>query len=116
MSAKRDIALYLNEIVENIALIQQYPQGVTRQDFDHRPDLQAAVIRWLEVIGEASSQLPADWKAGHAAIPWNVISGMRNHLIHGYFTIDRDQVWNTIQNDIGLLAQRLLAIRAAEFP
>jgi uncharacterized protein with HEPN domain len=85
-------------------------------DFEQNAVLQDAVVRWLEIIGEAAYQLPADWKAAHGSIPWGDMMGMRNRLIHGYFAIDLDIVWETIYQNIDPLEQLIAAILAAEYP
>jgi uncharacterized protein with HEPN domain len=65
-----------------------------------------AVVRSLEIIGEASAQLSETFRAAHAEVPWQKIIGMRNRIVHAYFDIDCEVVWSTVHNDLpGLLQQ-----------
>mgnify|MGYP005846516883 CR=1 FL=1 len=73
-----------------------------------------AIIRSLEIIGEATKKLPDDFKLGYSHIPWSEIAGMRDVLIHNYFGVDYDIVWNTIENDIPFLHEELLHILNSE--
>ncbi len=92
--------LYLKNILESITKIKRYVQGFDEQGFKSDDKTQDAVIRQLEIIGEAARLLPDEIKATNAHVPWRNISGMRNHLIHRYFKVDIDEVWQTVQNDL----------------
>ncbi|MGI9951701.1 DUF86 domain-containing protein [Moorellaceae bacterium AZ2] len=80
--------IFLEHMLESIQRIEDYVKGVTRDEFFEDFQLQDAVIRRLEVIGEAARQLSADLKARHHNIPWAQVIGMRNILIHEYFGVD----------------------------
>ncbi|MBW2608589.1 MAG: DUF86 domain-containing protein [Deltaproteobacteria bacterium] len=71
---------------------------------------QDAVCRRLEIIGEAANKLHEDFIGKYPQIPWNKIVAMRNILIHEYFSVDLDQVWNTIETDLPILKEQLLKI------
>jgi uncharacterized protein with HEPN domain len=71
---------------------------------------QTAVIRWIEVIGEAARGVSAELRAGHPELPWRQMVAMRNVLIHGYFDIDVDLVWSVVQNDLPKLAAQVRSI------
>lgn len=116
MNSSRNVPVILGEIVTSIQAIQQYMQGISRAAFDQNAVLQDAVVRRLEIIGEAAYQLPADWKAAHGSIPWGDIIGMRNRLIHGYCAVDLDIVWDTIHQNIAPLEQLIAQILANEYP
>jgi uncharacterized protein with HEPN domain len=92
--------LYLKNIVESIAKIERYIDGFDEQKFLADDKTQDAVIRQLEIIGEASRLLPDDIKSNYPQVPWRSISGMRNHLIHRYFKVDIEEVWRTAMNDL----------------
>jgi len=101
----RDLAT-VADIVESANAILEYVDGVTEQEFLEDVRLQDAVIRRIEVIGEAAGRLSAAFREERAGIPWREIRGMRNRMIHVYDDIDMDLVWRTIQTDIpGLLAE-----------
>jgi uncharacterized protein with HEPN domain len=69
--------------------------------------MQSAVIRQIEIIGEASKNLTADYKKKHSLIPWRDIVDMRNKLIHEYFGVDKQVVWNTITIDLPQLKNQI---------
>lgn len=73
-----------------------------------------ALVRAIEVIGEAASRVSDDTKAAHADVPWKAIIGMRNRLIHAYFDIDTETVWNTATAEIPVILPKLRALAAAE--
>ncbi len=78
-----------------------------RSDLEQNEMLYLALTRLLELIGEAASQVPRHIRANHPDIPWSLIVGMRNHLIHGYDFIDPDIIWDTIANNLPRLIQQL---------
>ncbi len=101
----RDLAT-VADIVESANAILEYVDGVTEQEFLVDARLQDAVIRRIEVIGEAAGRLSAAFREERAGIPWREIRGMRNRMIHVYDDIDMNLVWRTIRSDIpGLLAE-----------
>ncbi|VVM06468.1 HepT-like ribonuclease domain-containing protein [Methylacidimicrobium tartarophylax] len=97
MSKDRRDQDYLEHIQEAISKIQRFTAGKSEADFLSDALLQDAVIRNLEIIGEAVSKLSADLKTEHGDVPWGEISGMRNRLIHGYMTVNLEIVWSTVE-------------------
>ena len=86
--------------------------GVTREQFERDETLQRAVVRSLEIIGEASKRVPAATRAQHVDVQWRAMAGIRDRLIHDYFGVDLDLVWDVLQNKIPELrsqVQRILA-------
>jgi uncharacterized protein with HEPN domain len=94
---------YLNDLLEMIADIGEFTKGLTFEEFKKEKKTVYAVIRCLEVIGEASKQIPSNVKKRYEQIPWEDIAAMRNKLIHEYFGADVDIVWHTVQEDLGPL-------------
>ncbi len=84
--------------------------GRTRTDLDADLMLQFALVRAIEVIGEAASRLPPEYRASHPRIPWSIIIGMRNRLIHGYFDVDLDILWETVTRDVPSLIAELQSL------
>ena len=91
---------YLNDIIESIVDIREFTAGLTRESFSADKKTIKAVVRSLEVIGEAASKLPQHVRDGSPEISWQEIIGMRNRLIHEYFGVDLDIVWQTIEEDL----------------
>jgi uncharacterized protein with HEPN domain len=93
----------LTDILDAVQRIRRHVTSGDRQRFQDDEVLQSAVLRWFEIIGEASRGLTDQFRQGHQQVPWREISGMRNRVTHGYFDIDLDVVWNTIMNDLPML-------------
>ncbi len=100
MSEEQVFLDYLNDIRENIADIKEFTASMTRESFSTDKKTIKAVVRSLEVIGEAASKLPQHVRDGYPEISWQEIIGMRNRLIHEYFGVDLDIVWQTIEEDL----------------
>jgi len=84
-----------------------FTRGKTRKDLDKNRMLVLAVLKDLEILGEAANKVSAETQEEHDNIPWGDIIGMRNRLIHGYFDIDLDIIWKTISEDIPTLLKAL---------
>ncbi len=102
----KDASVYLKHIQDAIARIESYT-GQSRRAFFDNTMVQDAVIRNLEVIGEAVKQLPADLRERHPRIPWRSITALRNVLIHEYFGVDLEIVWRVIQNRLPTLKRHV---------
>jgi uncharacterized protein with HEPN domain len=101
----RDFRLYLDDILDAIQRIETYTEGLDFEAFKSDLKTQDAVVRNLEIIGEAAGKLPEDICALSAEIEWNKIVGLRNILIHEYFGINLSIIWDVIQNKIHPLKQ-----------
>jgi uncharacterized protein with HEPN domain len=92
----------LHDILEAIAAINRYAiQG--KAEFDHNELIQVWCLRHLEIIGEAAVRLSEETRNKMPNIPWRQLIGMRNILIHGYFDVNWNQVWNVVANDLDIL-------------
>ena len=107
---KKDDTVFLKHIVDAINLIEEYLKDKSYEEFKDNHMLQDAVIRELEIIGEAAKNLSKEFRNKHSDIPWRQIAGMRDKLIHGYFGVDLDAVWDTATIDIPSLKERLQEI------
>src|SRR2546430_17266638 len=105
----RDFRVYLEDILGAISKIRRYTDGLTKQGFAADEKTLDAVIRNLEVIGEAVKQLPADLRARQPGLDWQKIAGLRDILIHQYFGIDVDILWDTSSRTSCRLSRRPLA-------
>ena len=86
----------LDEANESLMFIE----GYLFSDFIKDNKTVHAVIRSIEIIGEAAAKLSKEYKNKHSSVPWDLIVGMRNHLIHVYFDVDHKTIWKTLQEDI----------------
>jgi len=105
--SKREAQLYLDDIFQSIAHIEQYTEGLSFEDFLHDAKTIDAVVRNFEILGEAAARLPEDFKEQYSFVPWSAMVGMRNKVIHEYFGIDPEIIWKTIQEDIPVLKDNL---------
>ncbi len=108
----RDFRVHLDDILEAIRRIQVYTHGMAPDQFFEDEKTFDAVVRNLEVIGEAVKQLPRGLRTRHRGVDWKKIAGLRDILIHEYFGIDREIIWDIVQNKIPGLdreARRILA-------
>jgi uncharacterized protein with HEPN domain len=85
----------------------EFAEDQTRQSLDSNLMLVFALIRAVEIIGEAASKLSAELQTANPQIPWRAIVGMRNRLVHGYFDVDLDEVWSTITRDLPILIAQI---------
>ncbi len=106
MAEAKDSA-YLGHILEAIAKITRYTTGRSLQDLQTDDMFLDAVVRELEIIGEAASNLSLSFREAHPDLPWYQAIGMRNQLIHGYFEVDREVVWQTVTEDLTNLHEQL---------
>ena len=100
-------ALCLESMREAMARVRRYLGRKRRAAFLADPLLQDALIRSLEVIGEAAGRVSRDLVARHPGIPWRDIAGMRHRLIHGYLKVNLETVWQALDRDLPRLARQL---------
>lgn len=100
----------LRHMVEAAESAVQFMAGRQRRDLDEDRMLLFAVVRAIEVLGEAASKISEETRTTHASIPWRAIIGMRNRLIHAYFEINTEIVWQTVTREIPVLLPELRAL------
>lgn len=108
--SKRDYKLLLQDILDSIIKIEKYIEGLTYEDYCSKDIVIDAVIRNLEVIGEASTHIPSEIKNKSPDIPWAKMKSMRNIMIHEYFGIDQETIWKTITESLLDLKENLTII------
>lgn len=107
-----DVRVLLENISECAQRIDEYTSALTRDEFLAATQTQDAVIRRLEIIGEAVKSLPGDWKDAHPEVEWRQIARMRDLLIQRYFSVDLDLTWTMARNDVPALAQQVTTLLA----
>ena len=100
----------LRHMLDAALEIQQYIADSTREDLDKDHKLFHSIVRLLEIIGEAANQVSDELREDISEIPWFIIIGMRNRLIHAYFAINLDVIWETSTKDIPPLIETLKRI------
>jgi len=108
---KRDMRLYVEDILESIAKIEEYTKGMTEDDFYENTQVQDAVLRRLEVMGEAVKHVPQKMRGKYPEIPWRKIAGMRDVLIHAYFGVNVKRVWEVVRKDVCDVKEEMLKVR-----
>lgn len=109
-SLKRDWRLCARDMERFAQRAVEYCVDRDREQFETNELLQDAVVRNLELIGEAATRIPEDVRLAHSEIPWRQIIAMRNQLIHAYLGVDLDVVWDVVQVELPLLIQQLKAL------
>lgn len=101
----------INDIYNSIQYIKDFTADFNFDQFEKDFKTQYAVIRCFEIIGEAVKRLPDIFREEYPDIPWSVMAGMRDRLIHGYDTVDVGIIWRTIKTDIIPLSDQISKIR-----
>ncbi|MBI3316462.1 MAG: DUF86 domain-containing protein [Candidatus Omnitrophica bacterium] len=100
----RDYKVYLDDILEAASRIQTYTSSLTREQFSSDLKTLDAVVRNLEIIGEAVKKIPKEIQTKYPSVEWKKIAGLRDILIHEYFGIDTEIIWDVIKNKLPDLA------------
>ncbi len=107
---EKDDTIFLRHIMESIELIEKYIQNITMEQFLDNPQIQDAIIRRFEIIGEATKNLSGPTRTAYPDVPWKSMAGIRDILIHEYFGVDLDEIWDTCANDLPELKEQIKKI------
>ena len=97
---RRDDTAYLLDMLLSARDAAEFAAGLTFPQFEQSQLHQNAILKAIEIIGEAAARISEETKQAHPGIPWPEIIGMRNRLVHAYFEVDLKRVWKTAQQDI----------------
>ena len=109
--SSRSPELLIEDILESARKIQRYTAGMTLEQFVSDEKTVDAVVRNFEIIGEASSRLPEDFRDSRSTIDWPRIRGFRNRIVHDYFGVDHSIVWNIIENFLPILIEEITVLK-----
>jgi uncharacterized protein with HEPN domain len=111
--SKRSLELLVEDIWESIEKIERYIKGMSLENFQSDEKTTDAVVRNLEIIGEAAGRLPKDFTNRHSGIEWIKIIGLRNRIVHEYFGVDLQIIWQILKKDLPAFKVSLKKIRSA---
>lgn len=100
-------AIFIEHILENIKDIEKFTDGIKEEELAENKEKFNAVVRSIEVIGEAAKNLPEGFKRKHSNIPWKAIIGTRDKMIHHYFGIEHSIVWDIVKKEIPKLKKQM---------
>jgi uncharacterized protein with HEPN domain len=104
---KKDPEVFIGHIIEAIELIEHYAENLTADNFKKDIAMQDAIIRRLEIIGEATKNIPTAFKSKYPEIPWKQMAGMRDILIHEYFDVDLSLTWSVVKLELPSIKAKL---------
>lgn len=97
----------LEHILQAIERIRRYTKGKNFEDFIADDMMYYAVVKNIEILGEASNMLTEEFRQAPPKTPWKQVNGMRNYIVHEYFQVDNNVVWDVITNDLPILEQQI---------
>ncbi len=108
---KKKEFIFISHLLDSISKIEDFMQNVTKEKFDNNEEKQSAVIRQIEIMGEAVKNLPLEFKKQNKEIEWTKITGTRDRVIHHYFGVDLNIVWEIIKKDLPDLKKKVQKIK-----
>lgn len=111
---EKDDFVYINHIVDAMEMIEEYTKHMKKEDFLHDKKTQDAVMREITVIGEATALLGDFFKSKYPDVPWARMKGTRNRVVHGYFSVDLNILWEIVSKDLPKLKKQLEELKGAK--
>jgi uncharacterized protein with HEPN domain len=112
--SERSAKMLIEDILDAVSKIEKYVSGMTFDAFKRDDRTCDAVVRNLEIIGEAANRLPADFMEKNLHIEWHEIIGLRNRIVHHYFGVDLAMIWQIIRRDLGEFKKKLSKLDTGE--
>jgi len=107
---RRDDSISVKHALEAARKAVDFSEGHGREDLDFDEKLALSIVRLLEIIGEAANSVSEEYRMKHPDVPWKKMVALRNRLIHGYFDVNHDIVWDTVRSDLPPLIKALEAL------
>lgn len=111
---KRDVIVYVEDILDFINDIERYIKNKQKDKFLKNEMVQDAIFRKIEIMGEAAKNIPTSFRNKYPSVPWKKIAGMKDVLIHAYFEVKLDRVWNVVKDDLPKLKKEIKKILEEE--
>ncbi len=108
--SNRPVDLLIEDILEAIEKAERYVEGLIKTDFAKDEKTADAVVRNLEIIGEATNHIPDDVRTKYPNIEWKKIVGLRNRIVHDYFGVDLEIIWTILKDDLPPFKEKLCSI------
>jgi len=112
----RNVGLYLHDIADSISAIEEYTAAIAEGDFYSNRLVQDAVVRRLEIIGEAAKNIGEDFRSKYPEIPWKKIAGMRDIIAHGYFGVKPERIWDIVSHNLPELKKQVASLIEEQEP
>ena len=109
---KRDSRLYLDDIFDAIEKIEDYVEGLSFEEFSADSKTVDAIVRNFEIIGEATKRIPLETKEKYPQIPWKMMAGTRDKLIHEYFGVNLQTLWKAVKEDLPPVKRAITSLLA----
>ena len=106
----KDPKVFINHILEAISDIEDFSKGITKEELSINKMKQSAILRQIEIIGEAVKNIPNDFRSKYSNVEWKKIAGTRDKMIHDYFGVDLKIVWDTVKEDLPKLKKQIESI------
>ena len=104
---EKNNSVFIKHILDSINAVENFSKNISKQEFGGNRLVQSAVVREIEIIGEAVKNLSEEFKNKNKEIPWKEIICTRDKMIHHYFGVDLDILWNIIKNDLSFLKKQI---------